>query len=76
MNVTRRTSKTYSVWAEFNHSGNWNCVITYTTKREADSHAYDLREQQHYSVQVVRGYRDPIERAIKDDLDIYMLHRD
>ena len=59
MKATRKTSRTWSVWAEFNHTGTWNCVTTYTTKREADSHAYDLREQQHYSVEVLRGYGDP-----------------
>ena len=59
MEVRTQTPRTYSVWAEHNHSGTWNCVTTYTTKREADSHAYDLREQQHYSVEVVRGRRTP-----------------
>ena len=59
MKVAQKTSRTWSVWAEHNHSGQWDCVTTYTTKREADSHAYNLREQQHYSVEVVRGYGDP-----------------
>ena len=56
MKVAQKTSRTWSVWAEHNHSGQWDCVTTYTTKREADSHAYDLREQQH---KVVRGRRTP-----------------